>query len=362
MRLGILLLLANLLHGCSTGLLIVGGTLDYPARLQADTETRRRCDLDGGMRVLERVELTEQQFPTIVPTNNESLYSSRLEGIILGRYNYSETYENNPVRKAIYRHSAKITRINDGKTIAEYVYYIRAGEPGLPGIICPEGVSRSKLIDAVFFVPGEVTNPYPTCPNSETDEIQLSTDSPPVLVKAEAKINTIHNNSIRQRGYNCDGRTETSLWYEKRNGSVTLVGNRMFFFGSDGKRCQIITPEFEEFGCTKLNIFTFTYEKALDNSQTNLIVRKFTNTGQLIQKTKINNAAPRPGVMVDYRESDKTISIDTALYEDKDKADCYTASVSKPKDKKISAGPYEDIFSYHECSTKTAKYRLPTSN
>lgn len=325
---------------------LMGKALD-PGRYQANTETRELCKKDGGIHVYQNVKLQQGRFPTVIPDE----YSGGLvtQGVIYGKYRYEESSSSNKVHGyTIYRHSTSITSIDDGKLMGEMIKYIRQGEPGLPGLICPEEIDKEKFINAVFQKEGEQTNPYPVCAAGTPEKMHLTPDSLAHWVKRTG-VDTSKWNVVKQyRGINCDERTQID------------GRTRLLFFGPDGNRCQAhAMPNFDQVVCHENGISVLGYQQLPTSS---FLLQMFSMTGEMVREIEISDVARSGDPLVSYRETETSIKIMNARFDSSHTglkikpADCYSTSVTKPnnifKEPTRRLGPPDKIFRYAECDTE----------
>lgn len=321
---------------------------------KGNNEVRNLCKIDGGIKVYETAQIPPGEFPTIIPDKGIPSWEP-VRGVIYKKYRYTESYEySQPTSLNIYRHKTTISRIEDDKVMGELVYYVRSGEPELPGVHCPENVSSEKLVNAVFVIPREQADIYPTCPSGNTEKLELTLKSPAILVKQDVKININKqpNNGDWHRGDNCDGRTKIDRWYEKYGDNtryeIKLTGTRLQFFGADGKRCQALAiPDARNISCDDSGVFVLGYKNKPEGAS--LIVQQFSKTGQLVRETEARGIAPYAGAMVSYRESEDSIRINTAIFNHSDIARCYSATALKSLSGGKRIGPSNKTFGYQEC-------------
>jgi hypothetical protein len=316
----------------------------------ADRETRSLCGKDGGVRVSERVQLSAGRFPTIIPDKEIPRWRP-LEGVIFGAYRYADTYETMESHGyTIYRHRKSITRIEDGKVLGEMVQYVRQGEPEFPGMVCPQGLSTEKLVNGVFFVPGEATEPYASCPTTESKQrVVFEERASSNLTGSKLRVRTGPSNRDWARGVGCDERTAIDRWYEARetptSKSVSLTATRLLFFSPNNHRCQAFAgPDTRGVACTPDGVF------ALGFRGKTFLIQKFSPQGQLVSEAELEGIAP--GALVGYREDATAVTVTTAQVDSSNRADCYVsiarkASTGSPPNARV--GPPDTLFTVPEC-------------
>jgi hypothetical protein len=265
--------------GCSVYPLLVAGSLD-PGRYKANEEARSRCQKDGGIHVYQKASLQRGRFPTVIP---DAKYDGGWikQGLIYGRYRFDDSYTYEQVYGyTLYRYRTSITSVDDGALIGELVYYVRQGEPGLPGITCPEGLQNEKLINAVFLQEGEQTDPYPVCHVGSPEKKAIASDTANLLFGEKLKGNA-RDNVEWQRGINCDERTKIDRWYDKiGEHEIRLAGTRLLFFGANGNRCQTLAmPDSRQIVCDEKGVTVFGYKRR----ETGLIrlIQRYSKTGEM---------------------------------------------------------------------------------
>lgn len=269
-----------ILVGC-TGIPLLVGALD-PGRYKANDETRFRCQKDGGMRVYQKVSLQRGRFPTVIPDEKYTRGWIK-QGLIYGKYRYDDSYTYEQVYGyTLYRHRTSITSVDDGALVGEMIYYVRQGEPGLPGIVCPEKLSNEKLVNAVFSQDGEQTDPYPVCPPGNPEKNNLPPDSAKLLFGDRLKSNA-RDNVEWQRGVGCDERTQIDRWYDKTGeNTVGLVGTRLLFFGANGKRCQTLAmPDSRKIFCDDKGVDVFGFSFNQSSKKQVRLIQRFSKIGEM---------------------------------------------------------------------------------
>lgn len=316
-----------------------------PGRYQANAATQNLCEKDGGIHVYQKVKLQQGRFPTVIP---DEKYNGGLitQGVIYGKYRYEESsssIQSHGYR--IIRFNTSIKSIDDDKMIGEMNRYVRQGEPGLPGLICPEKVNKENFINAIFQKEGEQTNPYPACNPGTPEKIHLTPDSPAQWVK-RVKIDTSKWPKVPQhyRGINCDEKTQID------------GRTRLLFFGNDGNRCQVsIIPNFDQVVCHENGISVLGYQQLPPSS---FLLQTFSMTGEMVREVEISDVAKFRDPLLSYRETETSINIMNVRFDnshaDIKPADCYSTSVTK-KSNNLSdeptrrLGPPDKIFRFAEC-------------
>lgn len=329
-----------------------------PGRILADKETRALCKSDGGIRVYQKIGLEPGRFPTVIPDTKET-YDGTMHGMIYGKYRYEESHTtNNSHGYFIYRHRTSIVAVADGKVVGDMVYYLRQGEPGLPGIVCPESISNEKLINAVFSLENEVTDPFPACPSGTPEVLRFKPDRLATLHKAGVMIDRgrKYNNDDWKRGINCDEKTKIDHWYEPSGpGEISLTGTQLQFFGANGNRCRSLAmPDSQYIICDDNGVSVLGFKRKAGNAT--LMLQKFSKTGQMVSEMEMSNVTPIPGAIVSYRESENIIKINVLTFgAETELGKCY--SVSAPKSDLAShstptrIGPQDTVFRKSECDT-----------
>jgi hypothetical protein len=236
--------------------------------------------------------------------------------------------------------------------MAELVQYTRQGEPEFHGITCPEGLTTEKLINSVFFIPGESTEPYAACPAGDVTQRVLLQD--PAIRKTDSRQPVIAKSSSRGwgngiKGINCDERTAIDPWYERYEGpSIRLVATRILFFGPDNRRCQALAiPDLRSTVCTSEGLFVLGF-KGKDQS---LVIQRFSTQGQLMTETEV--AGIPSGALAGYQEDNSGITVQTAKMDQSGYADCYSSFVDKRNVKNLTGntrlGPPDGPLQLAEC-------------
>lgn len=350
-----------ILSGClAADVELMGKVLD-PRRFQANAETRVLCKKDGGIHVSSEVKLQEGRFPTIIPDEKDTKRQER-HGVIYGKYKYDVANSSSQDHGyTIYRDRTSITSIDDGKLIGEMIRYVRQGEPGLPGLICPENINTEKFINAVFKKEGEHTDPYPACSTGTPEKISLTPDSPARLLKEDVEIDS-SKQRWKERGVNCAERTSIDTWSGKTGSNTTeIVGTRLLFFGQDGNRCQSLAMfNSSQIVCHENGITVLGYKQLPPSS---FLMQTFSLTGEMVREIEISDVAKFRDPLMSYRETETSINIRTmrSKYNKssnkraKKRADCYSVSISKGghlstiQTKRL--GPPDNTFGYFECDT-----------
>jgi len=320
-----------ILSGClAADVELMGKVLD-PGRFQANAATRELCKNDGGIHVNREIKLQEGRFPTIIPDEN---FTGRLarQGVIYGKYRYEVANSSSQDHGfTIYRDRTSITSIDDGKLLGEMIRYVRQGEPGLPGLICPENLNTEKFINAVFKKKGEQTDPYPGCSAGTPEKIFLTPDAPAQLLKEYVEIDS-SKRRWKERGINCDERTSIDTWSGKNGSNTTdVVSTRLLFFGPDGNRCQSVAMfNSLQIVCHENGISVLGYKQL---PPSNFLMQTFSLTGEMVREIEISNVAEFRDPLVSYRETEDSINIKTARFKYNKRAnrraDCYSVSISK---------------------------------
>lgn len=347
------------------GAFILGGMMSAPlllsaldpGRFSADKETQELCKKDGGIHVYEKIGLEAGRFPTVIPDAIKK-YDGTRAGTIYDKYRYEESHT---LHKShgyfIYRYRTSIVAIANGKIVGEMVQYTRSGEPGLPGITCPETISNEKLINAVFSLENEMTNPFPACPSGIPKVIKLTPERPPTLVRERVAGGRALDDDVWRRGIKCDEQTKIDRWYEEPGTGGKLTGTGLQFFGPEGNRCQSrAMPDSKHIICDKDGLSVLGFKRQAGSAS--VLLQRFSKTGQMVSETEISNVAPAPGLIASYRETGDQIKINVVNSDMNNTrlVKCYSVFVSKsklsPHESAARIGPPDTVFQYPDCDTK----------
>jgi hypothetical protein len=313
-------------------LLTLQGCSPWLDARKSEAEVRRLCAIDGGVKVYETVPIRPSKFPTIIPDASLQLWQPKV-GTIFGDYRYVEARGPGMQGhgRTIYRDTVTITRISDGKVMGDLVVYRNEGDEILQGIHCPENMTEQKLIDSVFRVSGDpapANGVYPTCPGSEHPKtsIALQATWQPIAPPVESPLR-LSSGIERDRGISCDNRTKIDSWYGVTGkNTVGLVGTRLLFEGPDGRRCQALAMEgARRVFCSDSGIEV----KGLKG--TSALIQKYSNRGELLNELVVHNVAPTSALeLLNYRESDTEVTVDTAYPSHTGAIEHYRAVAAKP--------------------------------
>ena len=313
-------------------LLILPGCSPWLGARESEAEVGRLCAIDGGEKVYETVPTNPGTFPTIIPDAGLQVWQPKV-GTIFGDYRYVEA--SGPGMqghgRTIYRNTVTITRISDGKVMGDLVVYRNEGDEILHGIHCPEKITGQMLIDSVFRVSGDPTpanGVYQTCPGSERPKtsIALQASWQPIEPPAESPLR-LSNFTERDRGIGCDNRTKIDRWYGVTGkDTVGLVGTRLLFEGMDGRRCQALAMrDARSISCSDSGIEV----KGLKG--TSALTQKYSIRGELLNELEVRNVAPTSALaLLNYRESNTEVTVDTAYSPHTGPVEHYRAVAAKP--------------------------------
>lgn len=233
--------------------------------------------------------------------------------------------------RTIYRDTITITRINDGKVMGDLVVYRNEGDEILHGIHCPEKVTGQKLVDSIFRVPGDpvpANGIYPTCPGSDRPMTSIAIQASWQLIATPAESPLrVSSFAERDRGVGCDNRTKIDSWYGVTGkDTVGLIGTRLLFEGPGGRRCQALAMrDARGVSCSDSGIEV----KGLKG--TSALIQRYSIRGELLNELEVRNVAPTSTLaLLNYRESNTEITVDTAYSPHKGPVEHYRAVAAKP--------------------------------
>ncbi len=316
----------------------------FIGKKNADLKIESLCEQEGGIRVVESVQLESREFATIDSVDGQG----EVVGNILEKYRVIRRHEFNKIYSAaIYKYTTSIERIADGVRISEMIRFHREGDEFFKGKTCPAGISDHDLVRATFHPPsGQVVSnrDFPSCGESNPKNITL-TKAGHALTDSLKNLKPDLKKPMWQREIMCNGKTEIDSVYTKHSGGTRLTGTRLLFDNSEGMRCQAqAMADPDRIICSRDGIYLIGRKTV--SLKDNISIEKFSTNGKLTAKADIEQSDTGYRRIIGYRETGNELAIDYVSFGGSS-VECKSIIAKKSKDDEMVLLPaHEDVEQY----------------